>query len=272
MRISAHPGGAEAARAVGDPPTSVIAGRVADLRARIAAACRRRDRPITAVRLIAATKGVPPERVAEAVAAGVDLAGENRVQEALPKIAALSARLAPERWHFIGRLQRNKAHQVAGRFGLIHSIDNFDLAETLDRRAAQIGLDQAILIQVRLADEADKGGVRPAALAGLAEAVARLPRLRLRGLMTLPPPPARPGDSRPYFAELARLAAGLRARGHAMDELSMGMSNDFEVAIEEGATLVRIGTAIFGPRSAPAPGPGGAHRPGADAEGEQACS
>jgi pyridoxal phosphate enzyme (YggS family) len=213
----------------------------------MAAACRRANRPAEAVRLIAATKGVPPERVAEAVAAGVELLGENRIQEALPKIAALGARVGPEQWHFIGRLQRNKARQASGRFGLIHSVDSLELAEALDRRAAQIGADQAILIQVKLADEADKGGVAPEALEGLADAVARLPRLRLRGLMTLPPP-AQPEASRRYFAELARLAARLRARGHGANELSMGMSDDFEVAIEAGATLVRIGTALFGPR------------------------
>jgi pyridoxal phosphate enzyme (YggS family) len=216
------------------------------VRGRIEGACARVGRDPRGVRLVAVSKLFPPESVRELLAAGHRLFGESRVQEALAKISAVGS--GPE-WHLIGSLQRNKARHAVGAFSLIHSVDSLPLAAEIDRRAAAAGLRQPVLVQLDLAGEATKSGVSEADLPALLDAVVALPGLDLRGLMTIPPPVADPEESRPYFGRLRDLrdqAAG-RLRGE-LPELSMGMSDDFEVAVEEGATLVRVGRRIFGPR------------------------
>jgi pyridoxal phosphate enzyme (YggS family) len=208
-----------------------IAARIAEVRARIDRAARGR-----AVTLVAVSKTHPPAAIREAAAAGVAAFGESYAQELAGKRAAL-ADLALE-WHFIGHLQRNKVKDVAG-VSLIHGVDSLALAQAIDRRAAA---PQDVLVEVNVAGEASKAGIAPGALGALLEGMAALPRVRCRGLMCIPPAGE---DNRPRFRHLAELA---RARG--LPELSMGMSDDYEVAIEEGATIVRVGTAIFGPRPA----------------------
>lgn len=218
----------------------------ARVRDRIAAACRRAGREPSAVKLLAVTKTVPLERVRAAFDGGHRAFGENYAQEALPKVAALPG----AEWHFIGKLQGNKAKDVAGRFALLHSMDRESLARELDRRCALLGASMSVLLEVNLAGEATKGGVTRENAPVLAEFIAtRCPALRVEGLMAFPPPGE---DSRPYYRDLAALARAIDARrfpGVAMRELSMGVSDDFETAVEEGATLVRLGTVLFGARS-----------------------
>lgn len=227
-----------------------------EVRERIAAACARSGRPAGAVSLVAVAKGFPASSVRELFECGQRLFGENRVQEALQKIEEVGP--GPS-WHFVGHLQRNKVRRAVGSFDLVHSVDDLDLALEIHRRAAAAGLVQPVLVQVNLSGEASKSGASEADLFGLLERIAGLDGLDLRGLMTLPPPPARPEDSRPYFARLRRLREQAEARlGWKLPELSMGMSDDYEVAIEEGATLVRIGKALFGQRP-PAGARAGAH-------------
>lgn len=229
---------------------SEIARRLAEIKDRIAAAARRAGRDPEAVRLVAVSKTVGLEALREAVAAGQRLFGENYLQEAQGKIAALG----PEaEWHFIGHLQSNKAKAAVGRFALIHSLDRLSLAEALEKAAARRGTVQEVLVQVNLAGEASKSGVAPEAAAGLLQALRHFPHLRVVGLMTLPPFFPDPEAVRPYFRALRELRDQLVARDLAdtgLPELSMGMSGDFEVAVEEGATLIRVGTALFGPRPA----------------------
>jgi pyridoxal phosphate enzyme (YggS family) len=205
------------------------------VRARIAAACARAGRAEASVTLVAVAKTKPAEVVREAFAAGLSAIGENYVQELTAKQAALAD--LPIAWHYIGRLQRNKAKDVAGKVALIHTVDSLALAEALDRRAAA---PQDVLVQVNLAGEEQKGGVGEAELPALLDGIAALAKVKCRGLMIIPPAE---GDNRRHFRALAELA-----RKHALPELSMGMSDDFEVAIEEGATIVRVGSAIFGAR------------------------
>jgi len=229
-------------------------GRLAALRGRIARAAQRSGRDADAVTLLAVSKRKPAEAVAALADAGVTHFGENFVQEArekIPRVAALRGQDAPPlRWHFIGRLQTNKAKLAAGLFGQIESMDRLALAEALDRHAAQAGRVLDVLIQVNLSGEPQKGGVAPPDLPPLAHAIAQLASLRLRGLMTVPAAAADPEAVRPTFAALRRTRDDLCAAqpGLTLPVLSMGMSADFEVAIEEGATLVRVGTALFGPR------------------------
>lgn len=217
-----------------------------EVRERIAAACARSGRPAGAVSLVAVAKGFPASSVRALFECGQRLFGENRVQEALPKMEEVGP--GPS-WHLVGHLQRNKARRAVGRFELVHSVDDLDLAREIHRRAAAAGLIQPVLVQVNLSGEPSKSGVTEGDLFGLLEQISALDGVDLRGLMTLPPPPARPEDSRPYFARLRRLREEAEARlGRKLPELSMGMSDDYEVAIEEGATLVRIGRALFGER------------------------
>jgi pyridoxal phosphate enzyme (YggS family) len=219
------------------------------VRRRIAEAARRAGRHADAVRLVAVSKTVGVEDIRAAIAAGVDALGENRVQEARRKIAAIG-RPPGVTWHLIGHLQTNKVRDAVECFDLIHSVDRLPLAEALSARALRAGRRLDVLVQVNVAEEPQKGGLRPAALRAALEAMARLPGLRLRGLMTIPPLPRDPEDSRPHYRELRKLleAAQGWGVGAELTELSMGMSGDFEVGIEEGATIVRVGTAIFGPR------------------------
>jgi len=197
------------------------------------------------VQIVAVTKSHGPEAVRAAVAAGLEDVGENRVQEALAKQEQLADLTV--RWHLIGSLQRNKARLAVGRFTLIHSVDRSELAEELDRRV-EAGRRQAVLIEVNCSGEPQKGGVEPEQLPALLEAVVAAPRLELRGLMTLAALSEDERVQRRAFAMLRALRERMQAAGHALPELSMGMSGDFPVAIEEGATLVRLGTLLFGER------------------------
>jgi hypothetical protein len=198
------------------------------------------------VRLVAVSKQQPVEAIAAAAGAGQLEFGENYVQEAVPKIAALRGR--PLTWHFIGQLQGNKTREVAEHFQWVHTVDRARIASRLDAQRPHFAGPLEVLLQVRLADEPGKGGVTPEQLPALADAVTRLPRLRLRGLMCIPPPAADDAARRAPFRRLRELLEDLNRRGHSLDVLSMGMSDDLEAAILEGATLVRIGTAVFGPR------------------------
>jgi hypothetical protein len=233
-----------------EPDADGVAARLASLRARIAAAARRAGRDPAEVTLVGVSKRVPAARVAEAVAAGLADAGESFVQEARAKIPDLAALGAHPRWHLVGRLQRNKARDAARLFDWIHSMDRAELAQELSRRAQAEGRRLSLLLQVNLSGEPQKGGAAPDALPDLAAACARLPALELRGLMTVPAADADPEAARPLFARLRALRAALAAgpAGARFDQLSMGMSHDFEVAVEEGATMVRVGTALFGTR------------------------
>lgn len=223
-----------------------VAAAYARVRERMAEACARSGRETDDVRLVAVSKTFPAERVRELIGCGQTLFGENRVQEALGKIPEVGAGAV---WHLIGHLQRNKARQAVGEFELIHGVDGAALAGELDRRSAARGMKQAVLVQVNLAVEETKFGVREAELPSLIEAVEELPALEQRGLMTIPPPVEKPESSRRWFARLRELGEDVGRRlGRPLPELSMGMTGDFEVAIEEGATLVRIGRAIFGER------------------------
>jgi pyridoxal phosphate enzyme (YggS family) len=208
---------------------------------RVARACERAGRKPDDVLLIAVSKTVEIERIGLAVAAGVAALGENRVQEAKEKVAALGR---PVPWHLIGSLQTNKARDAVQLFDWIHSVDREELARELDRRAHQSGRSVKVLVQVNVGEEPQKGGVQPSELKSLLDAMVGLRNLNVRGLMCIPPAVEPAEASRPWFKRLRDLrdAAGL-------EHCSMGMSGDFEVAIEEGATMVRVGTAIFGPRA-----------------------
>jgi pyridoxal phosphate enzyme (YggS family) len=214
-----------------------IAARVAGVNARIAAAAKRSGRRAEGVLLVAVGKTYPLPDLLAAHAAGVRAFGENRVQEAEEKFP----HLPPDAiGHLVGPIQSNKVNRAVKVASAVETIDSLDLARRLDRAAAAVGKRLLVFVQVRLGGEATKSGVDPANAAALVEAVRALPALDLRGLMTIPPP----GESRPHFFELRKLGEAL-----SLPELSMGMSDDFEAAIEEGATLVRVGTAVFGPRA-----------------------
>jgi pyridoxal phosphate enzyme (YggS family) len=220
--------------------TEDLAARLAGVRQRIRAACDRSGRDASGVRLIAVTKGHGPDAVVAAWRAGVRDFGENRVQEASSKVAALRAIDVSVRWHLVGHLQRNKVRAARDRFDIIHSVDSRRLADALSDQAPRT---VPVLIEVNVGGEESKFGMAPADAPGLAAHIANLPGLDLVGLMTVAPQADNPDDVRHVFRRLRELrdAIGLR-------ELSMGMTDDFETAIEEGATIVRVGRAIFGPR------------------------
>ncbi|MEO5616410.1 MAG: YggS family pyridoxal phosphate-dependent enzyme [Candidatus Eisenbacteria bacterium] len=229
------------------PDLSHFRERLDQIRDRIARAAARSARASAQVTLIAVTKTVPAEVVAGAVAEGILDLGENRVQEAESKIAREG--LAGVRWHLIGHLQGNKAGRAVALFDRIHSLDSLALAESLSRRAVAAGRTMPVLIEVNVSGEATKYGVKPDELAGLAEQVASLEGLVFDGLMTVGAPVERPEDARPGFAGLRELRDATAGRmGRPLPHLSMGMTGDFEVAIEEGSTMVRVGSALFGPR------------------------
>jgi len=224
--------------------------RIGVVRARIARAAARIGRSPDAVRLVAVSKTWPAESVRAAAATGQVDFGENRVQEALQKIEATAG--LPLRWNPVGHRQSNKARKAAAAFHLIHSIDGPDLLRAVDRAAADAGTSPGVLLQVDLSGEPTKHGAALDALQPLVETALECRAVRLRGLMALPPFLEDPEDVRPYFRQLRELRDELITRGvdpGAVGELSMGMSHDFEVAIEEGATIVRVGTAIFGTRA-----------------------
>lgn len=214
------------------------------------AAAARVGRDPATIRLLGATKSVDASSIRTAIQAGLTLCGENRLQEAWPKIEALKG--LPVEWHFIGRLQRRKVKTVVGLFSMIQSVESMDLAEEIQRRSEQVGVDQPVLLEINIGSEASKGGFEPHALERVMPELLAMRRLRIRGLMTIPPPVDDPEHARPYFRRLRDLARSL-ARPEwpalSMGELSMGMSHDYAVAIEEGATIVRIGTALFGTRA-----------------------
>jgi pyridoxal phosphate enzyme (YggS family) len=226
-----------------------IADRLTEIRARIDAAARSAGRDPSSVQLVAVSKTFPVEDIRAAYAAGQRVFGESKVQEALQKTAQ-TADLSI-RWHLLGHLQTNKAKKAAQVFDLIQAVDSVELVEKLDRGAADAGRRIELLVQVDLAGEATKFGTRPEDVPALFDAAARCQAAQVVGLMTLPPAPETPEDARPWFRRLRDLRDGWLAAGvpaPMLRELSMGMSGDFEVAVQEGATMVRVGTAIFGHR------------------------
>ncbi len=217
------------------------------VRERIVRACTDAGRSPEEVTLVAVTKTWPVDLVIQAISAGLADFGENRLQEAVDKIGTETW---PREitWHFIGHLQRNKAKKAVDLFDLIETVDSLKLAADLDRHAENAGRVLPVLLQVNVGDDPRKWGVRPEEAAGIAESIRALPHVDLRGLMTVPPYTEDPAGARPYFAELRRLRDGLEGVAGPLPELSMGMSHDFEEAIREGATIVRVGSALFGTR------------------------
>jgi len=225
-----------------------IRENVERVRERIARAAQRAGRRPDDVLLIGVSKTVDVARIRAALAAGLRALGENRVQEAKTKVTEVGR---PAAWHLVGHLQTNKVRDALEIFDVIHSLDRLELARELERRATSRGLAVEALLQVNVAGEATKGGFAPDAVGEALEAIAKLPHVHVTGLMAIPPEGERPEDSRPWFRRLRELA-----ERHGVPRLSMGMSGDFEVAVEEGATMVRVGTAIFGARPPRGAGPG----------------
>lgn len=225
-----------------------IKDRVTYVLDRIRSAMHQAGREEGGVRLVAASKSVTVDRLREAIAAGVQIAGENRLQEALPKIDALKGERVT--WHFIGQLQRRKVRAVVGAFELIHSVDSLELASEIDRRAADAGRRQKILLEINLGAEQSKAGFLVDEVEEALPRLAALNHIGIEGLMAVPPQTPDAEQSRPHFRRLRELSERLNRQlpGVSLTELSMGMSNDYVVAIQEGATLVRLGTAIFGGR------------------------
>jgi pyridoxal phosphate enzyme (YggS family) len=223
-----------------------IAANLQAVRARIAHAAQAAHRHPGDILLLAVSKTFPPGQIAEACAAGQKAFGENQVQEAVEKITVLAA--LPLEWHFIGPIQGNKTRLIAQHFAWAHGVEREKIAGRLNAARAEGMPPLNVCIEVNVSGEPTKSGVAPGEEVKLADAIARLPRLKLRGLMAIPEPTADVTLQRRRFALLRELKEGLVARGHALDTLSMGMSDDFEAAILEGATIVRIGTAIFGAR------------------------
>ncbi len=217
-----------------------IAANLEKLKQRIAGACERAGRLPSEVTLIAITKTVPVPLIRTAFEAGIRQFGENRVQEAAGKFGWLTDIRKAITWHMVGRLQMNKARKAAELFDVVQSVDSVRLAEALDRRASR---RLPVLLEVNVSGEATKGGLEPDDVAAAVKSISALPNLELRGLMTIAPIVTEPNDARPYFRHLRRLRDDL-----GLKELSMGMTDDFEAAIEEGATMIRIGRAIFGER------------------------
>lgn len=232
--------------------TDSIAENLADIRRRIDAAAERSGRLPSSIRLIAVSKTFSADHVRAAMAAGQVDFGENKVQEGLGKAAEVQN--GPVRWHLIGHLQSNKAKKAAAAFAAIHSIDSVDLVRKIDAAAAEAGAAPELLIQADLAGEATKFGANPSDIPAIIESALECRAARLRGLMLVPPWSDNPEDVRPWFRQLRELRDRLVAAGtpaSSLAELSMGMSHDFEAAIEEGSTMVRVGTAIFGKRPKP---------------------
>jgi pyridoxal phosphate enzyme (YggS family) len=223
-----------------------IALNLAEIQERMAAACARANRPAGSVTLLAVSKTHPPETIEAAAAAGLKVFGENKIQEAKTKIPLCPGHL---RWHFIGHLQSNKCREAVQLFSMIQGVDSLAIAQEINKRAEQAAKTMPILIEVNVAGEASKFGYRPEQLLADWEALTALPRLEVHGLMTIPPYVTDAEKVRPHFRRLRELKVQCEERlGAPLPHLSMGMSGDYEVAIEEGATLVRIGTALFGKR------------------------
>lgn len=225
-----------------------IRERLEEIKRRINSAATRAGRDPSDILLLGVTKGIDTGRIREGIEAGIKTLGESRVQEALPKIKALGRDVT---WHFIGPLQRNKVKYIIGLFELIHSLDNMGLAEEIDKRYSQTNLVQKILVEVNVGGEESKHGVAPEDTVQFIKEIKGLRHLEICGLMTIPPFSEDPEDSRPYFRMLYELYKEVHRTFpdlRSFHDISMGMSNDFEIAIEEGATIVRIGTALFGGR------------------------
>ncbi len=225
-----------------------IVSNVMGIRQRMAAAAERCGRNHEDINLMAVSKTVPPERVHEAIKAGITWFGENYVQEAREKIPAVGQNVS---WHMIGHLQTNKVKYVVHLFDWIHSVDRIELAKELDKRAAQNQRTLKVLLEVNVSGEVSKIGVEPSRVPELVRQISLMPNLDVQGLMTMPPFFENPEDARPYFIALRELRDKIASEnipGIQMKELSMGMTGDFEVAIEEGATIIRVGRAIFGER------------------------
>ena len=228
-----------------------IARNIQEIRERISRAASASNRPSEAITLLAITKTFPAEIITEAIAAGLSQFGENRVQEAEAKIAHFQE--TPSlKWHLVGHLQSNKASSAARLFDIVHSVDSIRIAEKLDQAARETAKVLPVLLQVKLEEEETKSGAHAEEIRSIIASMAEFSALRLDGLMTIPPYSENPEEARPYFIRLRELSesleseqAGCLGRRH----LSMGMSDDFEIAIQEGATIVRIGTALFGDRS-----------------------
>lgn len=228
---------------------TAIAANIKAIRQRMAAAAVRCQREPDSIKLLAVTKTVSAARVNEAIAAGIAAFGENYVQEAKEKIAAIDKRVE---WHMIGYLQTNKVKYVVNLFDYIHSVDRLELAREINRRAASTGRKMNILVEINVSGENTKSGIPMVHAMELIKAISSLESLSVKGLMTMPPYSDNPESSRPYFSELKSLQKKIINEGIPgirMDELSMGMTDDFEIAVEEGATIVRIGRAIFGERT-----------------------
>jgi pyridoxal phosphate enzyme (YggS family) len=225
-----------------------IVSNIMNIRQRMAAAAERSGRNPADIQLMAVSKTVPPERIREALDAGITWFGENYVQEAREKIPAIDQNAS---WHMIGHLQTNKVKYVVHLFDWIHSVDRLELAKELDKRAAQNQRTLKVLIEVNVSGEASKNGMEPSRVLEFVRQISVLPNLSVQGLMTMPPYSDNPEDARPFFIALRRLRDEIASEnipGVQMKELSMGMTDDFEVAIEEGATIIRVGRAIFGER------------------------
>jgi hypothetical protein len=226
-----------------------VAGNLRSVKDRIKRAAARAGRDANGIKLVAVTKGVEPERIIEAAKAGHLTFGENYAQEFRLKKEIIE-RTVPEsvEWHFIGRLQRNKVKYLVGEVSLIHSLDSLSAAREIERKAAALGIRAPVLIEVDTGGEETKGGVSLEDVEGFLRSLGEFPSIEVRGLMTMPPYFDDPAKARPYFRQLRELRDRLSAKYPGLRELSMGMSGDFEAAIEEGATIVRVGTTIFAPR------------------------
>ncbi len=226
---------------------SKLTENLAAVQARIANAVEKSGRSAREVRLVAVSKTYPAEAIRELFATGQGAFGESRVQEALPKVEALPPGIE---WHFIGHLQTNKIRKVVGQFALFHGVDNQNLALQMNRIAGELGVTANVLLEVNVSGEESKFGFDPSTLPAALENLAPLPYLSIRGLMTMAPYSDNPEEARPYFAKLRELRDRLATEsGLPLPELSMGMSGDFEQGIAEGATIVRVGSAIFGERA-----------------------
>jgi len=227
--------------------SETVQERLADVEARIAAACERAGRAPSGVSIVAVTKTFGPDVVAEAADAGLTVMGENRVQEAVQKIPLCPGRLE---WHMIGHLQRNKVRQILGLVEWVHSVDSERLLQTIDRVAGELGHTMPVLLEINVSGESSKHGLAPDAAGPLVAAARGLRNVEVRGFMTIPPFTPDAGDARPYFRALRRLRDTCsRKYDVELPELSMGMSNDFDVAVEEGATWIRLGSVLFGRRT-----------------------
>lgn len=226
-----------------------LADNLKTLQQRIRAACDRCDREPNSITLLAVAKTHPPETVKAAADLGLSVFGENKVQEARSKIPLCPGKL---RWHFIGHLQSNKCRDAVELFEMIQSVDSLSLAQEINKRCEQVAKRMPVLLEVNVAGEASKFGYKPEQLLAQLKEINALPRIEIQGLMTVPPWTDEPEKARPHFQRLRELKPQCeRILGAPLPHLSMGMSGDFEVAIEEGATIVRIGTALFGPRPKP---------------------